>query len=441
MNVLTETADIKEKFISEFESSFNFDAPIFLKTIREEAISSFEKLGFPTTKMEYWRYTNVKPILEHTYKTPERNQEINLTKEELNKYLIAGFDANVLVFYNGQFIKRLSTVNQLPQGVIVDSLNNHLVNEVFQNHYARIADINTESFTALNTAFANEGAFIFIPEKTVLPQAIHILYLSDSNDGNMMTSPRNLIAASKSSQVQIVESYHSIGENISFTNALTEIIADENSIIDYYKVQNENNSSFQINNTQIKQERNSVVTSYAITLDGSLVRNNLNYLLNAENCETHLFGLYLLNGKQHVDNHTLVDHAKPNCMSNELYKGIMKDHSHGVFNGRIIVRKDAQKTNAFQSNKNILLSDDAGITAKPQLEIFADDVKCSHGATTGQLDKEALFYLISRGIPKEKTQAMLVHAFASDVINKVKIDKLKINLLHLISERLNHHFN
>src|ERR1035438_1072181 len=245
MNVLTETADIKENFISEFESSFNFDAAIFLKTIREEAISSFEKLGFPTTKMEYWKYTNVKPILEHSYKTQNQNQEINLTKEELNKYLIAGFDANVLVFYNGQFIKGLSSISQLPKGVIIDSINNHLDNEAFQKHYAKIADVNKETFTALNTAFANDGAFVFIPEKVILPQAIHILYLTDSNDGNIMTSPRILIVASKSSQVQIVESYHSIGEKISFTNAVTEIFAEENSIVDYYKVQNENNSSFQ----------------------------------------------------------------------------------------------------------------------------------------------------------------------------------------------------
>ena len=288
---------------------------------------------------------------------------------------------------------------------------------------------------------AIDGAFIFIPEKTVIPQAIHILYLTDSVDGNVITFPRNLTIASQFSQVLIVESYHSISNQISFTNAVTEIIAEENANVDYYKIQDENNASFQINNTQIKQERNSNVSSNTITLDGALVRNNLNYLINGEGCETHLFGLYLLNGKQHVDNHTLVDHAVPHCLSNELYKGIMKDQSSGVFNGRIMVRKDAQKTNAFQSNKNILLSDNAHVTTKPQLEIFADDVKCSHGATTGQLDQEALFYLRSRGIAKDKAMALLVHAFASDVIDKVKIDKLKINLLHLISERLNHHFD
>jgi len=440
MNTITETLDIKEKFIQEYEASLNIDAPGFLKTIREEAINCFARMGFPTTKLEYWKYTNIKPILEHLYKSANRNQTINLTKEGLNKYLIAGYDSTLLVFYNGCFIKENSQTNNLPNGVIIDSLINQQNNPLFQKHYAQIADYTKEAFTALNTAMANDGAFIFIPEKTVIPQAIHILYLTDSIDGNVITFPRNLIIASKSSQVQIVESYHSINNQISFTNAVTEIVADENSKVDYYKIQDENNASFQINNSQIKQERNSNVSSNTITLDGALVRNNLNYLINGEGCETHLFGLYLLNGKQHVDNHTLVDHAVPHCLSNELYKGIMKDQSSGVFNGRIMVRKDAQKTNAFQSNKNILLSDNAHVTTKPQLEIFADDVKCSHGATTGQLDQEALFYLRSRGIAKDKAMALLVHAFASDVIDKVKIDKLKINLLHLISERLNHHF-
>jgi Fe-S cluster assembly protein SufD len=441
MNTITETLDIKEKFVQEFEATLNNDAPNFIKSIREEAIKSFEQLGFPTTKMEYWKYTNVKPILEHSYKAANKNQTINLTKEELNKYLIAGYDSTLLVFFNGCFFKEYSQTNNLPAGVIIDSLINQQNNPLFQKHYAQIVDYTKEAFTAMNTAFANDGAFIFIPEKTVIPQAIHILYLTDSIDGNVISFPRNLIIVSQSSQVQIVESYHSISNQLSFTNAVTELIAYENAIIDYYKIQDENNASFQINNTQIKQERNSNVSSNTITLDGALVRNNLNYLINGEGCETHLFGLYLLNGKQHVDNHTLVDHAVPHCLSNELYKGIMKDQSSGVFNGRIMVRKDAQKTNAFQSNKNILLSDNAHVTTKPQLEIFADDVKCSHGATTGQLDQEALFYLRSRGIAKDKAMALLVHAFASDVIDKVKIDKLKINLLHLISERLNHHFD
>lgn len=440
MNTATETVDIKEKFIQEFEASFNLEAPVFLKTIREEAISCFERMGFPTTKMEYWKYTNVKPILEQSYKTANKNQSINLTKEELNKYLIAGYDSTLLVFYNGYFLKEYSQTNNLPAGVIVDSLNNQINNPLFEKHYGKITDSTKEAFTALNTAMANDGAFIFIPEKTVIPQAIHLLYLSDGKDGNVITFPRNLIIAARLSQVQVVESYHSIGDQLSFTNAVTEIIAEENSQVDYYKIQNENTASFQINNTQINQEKNSVVSSNTITLDGALVRNNLNYLIAGENCETHLNGLYLLNGKQHVDNHTLVDHAVPHCESNELYKGIMKDQSSGVFNGRIMVRQDAQKTNAFQSNKNILLSDEAHVTTKPQLEIFADDVKCSHGTTTGQLDSEALFYLRSRGIAKDKAQALLVYAFASDVISKVKIDKLRINLLHLISERLNHHF-
>src|ERR1017187_3876548 len=441
MNTITEPLDIKDKFVQEFEASLSNDAPHFLKTIKEEAINYFERMGFPTTKMEYWKYTNVKPILEHSYKTANKNQTINLTKEELNKYLIAGYDSTLLVFYNGCFVKEYSQTNNLPEDVIIDSLINQQNHPLFQSHYSQIADYNKEVFTAMNTAFANDGAFIFIPEKTVIPQAIHILYLTDSVDGNVISFPRNLIIVSQSSQVQIVESYHSISNQLSFTNAVTELIAYENAIIDYYKIQDENNASFQINNTQIKQERNSNVSSNTITLDGALVRNNLNYLINGEGCETHLFGLYLLNGKQHVDNHTLVDHAVPHCLSNELYKGIMKDQSSGVFNGRIMVRKDAQKTNAFQSNKNILLSDNAHVTTKPQLEIFADDVKCSHGATTGQLDQEALFYLRSRGIAKDKAMALLVHAFASDVIDKVKIDKLKINLLHLISERLNHHFD
>ena len=306
-----------------------------------------------------------------------------------------------------------------------------------KEHFGKYASIKTESFIALNTAFSYDGAFIHIPGNTVVEQPIHLLYVSDARNAASVAYPRNLVVAEKSSQVKIVESFHCMQSgNHNFTNSVTEIVVKENAIVEFNKIQNETAEAFHINHTEAYLAKNSTFNINTITLGGEIVRNNLHIVLNDENGTAHLYGLYLLNGNQLVDNHTLVDHAKPNCYSNELYKGIIDDKAHGVFNGKIFVRQDAQKTNAYQSNKNILLSNDASMHAKPQLEIFADDVKCSHGATTGQIDEEALFYLRSRGIGEQNARALLNTAFAADVINNITIEALKNNLITFLSSKL-----
>ena len=297
--------------------------------------------------------------------------------------------------------------------------------------------IKTESFIALNTAFTFDGAFIHIPAHTVVEKPIHLLHVSDARNEATVSYPRNLIVAENNSRVKVIESFHTVqSANHNFINSVTEVVVKENSIVELNKIQNEAAEAFHINHTEASQEKNSTFKINTITLGGGIVRNNLHIVLNGEYCNSQLNGLYLLNGSQLVDNHTLVDHAKPNCYSNELYKGIIDGKAQGVFNGKIFVRKDAQKTNAYQSNKNILLSDDASMNAKPQLEIFADDVKCSHGATTGQLDEDALFYLRSRGIGEENAKALLNVAFAADVIKNISIEALKNNLSVLISTKL-----
>ncbi|TAH39999.1 MAG: Fe-S cluster assembly protein SufD [Bacteroidetes bacterium] len=424
-----------EFFLKEFEK-FKGPGNGVLSGIRRDAIDQFSILGFPTTKHEEWKYTNVAPIVKNNFQTA--SNALSLKEEDIRPFLLTGKDSIRLVFENGRFNQALSVIPDLAKGVIIGNLAAHCENPLAKEHLAKHASYNQASFIALNTAFVNEGAFISIPESIVLEQTIHLIYVHDTRNAPVIMYPRNLIIAGKHSKVKIAETYHSIGEiHPGLTNSVTEIVVGENSSVEFDKIQHEHSSSNHISHTEAVQAKNSVFSICTVTLGGNVVRNNLHIQLMGENCETHLNGLYITQDKQLVDNHTLVDHAKPNCVSNELYKGIMDDHSQGVFNGKVLVRQDAQKTNAYQSNKNILLSDDASINTKPQLEIFADDVKCSHGATTGKLDEEALFYLRSRGIGEQKAKAFLNIAFAADVINKIGIESLRDRLMQLIELRLN----
>lgn len=405
--------------------------------LRKASIERFAELGFPTTKNEEWKYTNVQPITKIDFRSSTPADACRLTKEDIQNFLICGKDATVLVFENGHYNPSLSVLHTLPKNVVVTSLASSLNDDAVKNHFGKYASINTESFIALNTAFSYDGAFIHIPANTLVEQSIHLLYISDARAEATVAYPRNLVVAEKSSQVKIVESFHCMqSANNNFSNSVTEVAVAENAIVEFNKVQMETSQAFHINHTEAYLSRNSTFNINTITLGGEIVRNNLHIVLNDENATAHLYGLYLLNGSQLVDNHTLVDHAKPNCYSNELYKGVIDDKAHGVFNGKIFVRQDAQKTNAYQSNKNILMSNDASMNAKPQLEIYADDVKCSHGATTGQLDEEALFYLRSRGIGEENARALLNTAFAADVINNITIEELKNYLIASLSVKL-----
>jgi Fe-S cluster assembly protein SufD len=307
--------------------------------------------------------------------------------------------------------------------------------DLVKKHLGKYIDYQNETFTAFNTAFVDDGAFIFIPKNTALQEVVHIINLTDVHDESAIIHPRNLIVAEDGAEAEVVESFHALSENVYFNNLVTEVFVGRNARLKHIKLQEENSLAYHISNSQVCQQRDSNYTTNNIDLGGRLVRNNLNIRLEGENCESHLYGYYMGFKNQLIDNHTFIDHAMPNCFSNELYKGILDDKSQGVFNGKILVRQDAQKTNALQSNKTLLLTNEASVNAKPQLEIFADDVKCTHGATIGQLDDEALFYLRARGISEDMAGAMLRHAFVADVLDNIEIDSIRKKLDHDIIEK------
>jgi Fe-S cluster assembly protein SufD len=438
MNSITEHTSLKEQLLAQFEAleSRQIDgASTALHRIRKEAIRQFDRLGFPTIRHEEWKYSNVGPIIKHTY---DFQAPASLSGSELNALLIPDLDANLVVFVNGIYQPSLTKLISPETELRIFNLLEAQEREParFAAHFAQSANLESDAFTALNTAFAHHGAFIAVPAGKVVEKPVVLLYLTDARAANVVAQPRNLIVAEKSSQVKVLELFRSLGDNPQFTNALTEVSVDSGAYVEYYKVQDQGDQASHIGTTQVTQQGNSHFYSTTVTVNGGFTRNNLNIVLDGEYCEANLFGLYLPDGKQHVDNHTAVDHSKPRSYSNELYKGIMNDRSTGVFNGKIFVRPDAQKTNAFQSNRNIILSNDASMNTKPQLEIFADDVKCSHGTTTGQMDEDALFYLRARGIGEEHAKALLMVAFAGDVLNQIKIPALREYLENLIAEKL-----
>lgn len=441
---MNETIDIKNWYINnfkDFENGLNGESQLPLHQIRKDAIKNFSELSFPTVREEEWKYTNIAPLLKYNFKPVDpkvETQEVN--KEQINKFLFESLEHSLLVFVNGHFSEELSNVKDLEKNIIVSNIaaaiNEH--SEIVKKHFGKYADYKNHIFTALSTAFTKDGVFIYVPDGKIVEHPIHILFLADSRDEKLVIQPRNLFIAGKNSQITIIEHYASLNENIYFTNSVTEVVADENAIVDHIKLQEESKKAFHVSRMEVDQERSSNFSSHLISTGGDISRNDFNSRFNDEGGECTLNGLFLLNGTQLFDVHSLIDHAKPHCNSHEHYKGILDDNSRGVFNGKVIVRQDAQKSNAFQQNNNILLSDKALVNTKPQLEIFADDVKCSHGATIGQLDEDAKFYLKSRGIGEEASNVILLQAFASDVIKSIKIETVKNYLQEIISERFNH---
>jgi Fe-S cluster assembly protein SufD len=427
------TSDLTSEIIKSFNT---FDKRTdALSNLRKIGIDTFQKLGIPTTQHEEWKYTSLKDIVVSPISFQNSENASKITVAEIEKFLLAGKNVHLIVFENGVYNRSLSTINA--SNLLISSIGSNQNNPIVEAFLGKIAAIENESLVALNMAYINDGAFIYIPDNTIADVAIHILYINSSQNESTVQSVRNLIVAGENSRATITESYHSLNENgRGLTNSVTEIVVQQNANVELVKAQLESNQTSHISFTQVIQERNSTFDTVTVTLGGKLVRNNLHIKLNDVNCTSHLFGLYILNGEQHTDNHTLVDHAMPNCFSNELYKGIIDGGATGVFNGKIFVRKDAQKTNAFQSNKNILLSDNAQMNTKPQLEIFADDVKCSHGATTGQLDEEALFYLRARGIGEQSARTLLNIAFVGDVLNNIKTETLRSNLQVMAEKKL-----
>tara|TARA_B100000287_G_scaffold24101_2_gene23480 strand:+ start:3916 stop:5232 length:1317 start_codon:yes stop_codon:yes gene_type:complete len=428
--------DLKEKLLSSFiafENQTNIDS--YVHDIRSEAIKNFESIGFPNKKLENWKYTSLKNLLKNDFIVlPEINNLLEF--KDIKKYLIDDIDSYKIIFVDGKYSSHLSDTTHEGMDICILSaaLSQSKYELLIENYFNKIA--NDDGITSLNTAFSSEGAFIHIPKNKFVDKPIQIIHFSTGNESSLMFQPRNLIIVDENSQVQIIERHQSLSENKVFTNSVTEIYADKKSIIDYYKIQNDNLQASLIDNTYVDQQRNSSFTMHTFSFGNELVRNNLNISQNDQFIETTIKGVTIIGDKQHVDHNTLINHNKPNCNSHQDYKGIYDDKSTGVFNGQVMVKKVAQKTNAFQSNNNVLLSDQATINAKPQLEIYADDVKCSHGCTVGQLDKNALFYLKSRGIPEKEATALLMYGFANNILESVKIPEIKTRINHIIANKL-----
>jgi Fe-S cluster assembly protein SufD len=430
----------KSTYLSEFErfeKSAGFGAIPWLNALRREAIRRFTALGFPTTRDEEWRHTNIAPIAAASF-APARPGSNGLSAGKLGDYIFGEAECCNLVFVNGFYSPNLSEPGTLPRGVRTASLAEVLSAEpgVLEPHLARHVNAAGQTFVALNTAFLQDGAFIHIPPGTKLDKVIHLLYISTPEAQALATFPRNLIVAGRGSQASVVESYIGIQGGAYFTNAVTEIFAEDGAVLSHYTLQRESPDAFHVGNMHILQEKNTDVSCHSISLGGILARNDVTGVMNGEGGGLTLNGLYVARDRQHMDNHTSIIHARPHCSSRELYKGILDGEARGVFNGKVVVKPNAQKTNARQTNKNLLLSKEALVNTAPQLEIFADDVKCTHGATIGRLNEEELFYLRTRGIEEQAARDLLTYAFASDVLGAVRIKPLQCQLALVLLARL-----
>lgn len=407
-----------------------------LHDIRTQAIKTFEQKGFPSKKEEAWKYTSLNSVLKNDFSVfPKQDNEISYT--DVKKYFIHEIDTYKVVFIDGVFSSFMSSTTHdgLDVCLMSSALTKPKYKEIIDTYFNKIAKTD-DSLTSLNTAFANEGAYVNIPKSKVVDKPIEIMYLSTGNEAALMVQPRNLIVVGENAQVQIIERHQSLNGNPVLTNSVTEIFVQERAILDYYKIQNDVLTANLIDNTYIAQKGQSNASVHTFSFGGNITRNNLNFYHQGEHIESTLKGITIIGEKQLVDHYTLVQHAQPNCESHQNYKGIFNDSSTGVFNGKIYVEKEAQKTDAFQQNNNILLSDKATLNAKPQLEIFADDVKCSHGCTIGQLDERAMFYMQSRGIPQKEAKALLMYAFSNEVIESIRIPELKSRITKIIATKL-----
>lgn len=419
---------MKEKIASKFDQQVA-SASAWLHPLKTKAMARFSALGFPSLKHEEWKYTNVEPLthLPFEYSTTSLIDAIPNTLKEVSARL---------VFVNGNFSEKHSSIKDLPKGLTCGPLSKFLQEKssIVEAHLSKHVTFEDHAFVALNTAFVQEGAFIHIAAHAIVEKPIEVIYISNLAQ-SFVAQPRNLIVAEAQSQASIVERY--VGQDsVYLMNSVTEISAADSAVVEHVKLQEESEKAYHLFSLGIHQGRQSRVSTHSISLGASLARNDLTSILDAEGAECIMNGLYLTSGKQHVDHHTTLDHAKPHCSSQELYKGILGGSSRGVFNGKVIVRPHAIKTNSAQSNKNLLVSDNAEIDTKPLLEIFNNDVKCSHGATTGRLDPKQIFYLRSRGIGEDYARSLLSYAFAGEVIDKIQVAPLRERLQGLLFDRL-----
>jgi len=415
-------------------------APSWLARLRESAMESFEELGFPTVKDEEWKYTNVAAIarLEARPSLAPSSGEIAINNGELARFQFPEAASSQLVFVNGHL--QLSSLAGLPEGVVALSLSQALADQRYQEiarqQLARNADYVANGFTALNTAFIGDGAFVLITKNAKVERPLHLLFVTNAEEGGLTTFPRVLVVAEENSSATIVESYVRARDEAYFTNAVTEVVLAEGARLEHVRIQRESHEAFHIATTAVDLGANSTYDSTNITLGAQLSRHNVNVTMDHEGAECWVDGLYLVSGTQHADTHSVIDHRQPHCVSHQLYKGILDGKSRAVFNGKIFVRHDAQKTDAMQTNKNLLLSNEARVDTKPQLEILADDVKCAHGAAVGQIDEDELFYLGTRGIHSVLARNLLTYGFAAEVIAKIKIDSIKAQLDEAVLNRL-----
>lgn len=425
-----------DHYLSEYERA-QLDGPTWLKEQRQLALGTLKQQGFPTLKHEHWKYTDVRPITKQAFKTSDASFN-GVTHEQLDNIRFQGLDCQELVFINGCYSQALSRVDESVEGVVIQSLANMLKtdDEHLNAYLTHLADTNKHAFAALNTAFMTDGAYVYVPDSVVLDKPINLVFVTNKQEQALVMHPRNLIVMGKHAQATIVERYIGLDDAQYFTNTLTEVVTNIGAQLQHYKLQQESLNGFHVGYLSARQQQDSLIESHSISLGGAVVRNDIDVDLDAPGAQIILNGLYMAGGKQHVDNHTLVNHSKPHTSSAENYRGVLTDKARGVFNGKVIVHEQAQKTDAQQSNANLLLSDDAEIDTKPELEIYADDVKCSHGATIGQLDDNMLFYLRSRAIEEDTARSLLTFAFADEVIKQIKFAPIRDKLEYIVVGKL-----
>ncbi|MBC7629748.1 Fe-S cluster assembly protein SufD [Ferruginibacter sp.] len=435
--------DSSGKFIELFrlyENSLNGQKNYAGHAIQKTAIQRFANdVNFPTRKNEDWKYTNVGELLQPQYQQPKF---LNIKTADISPFLFEGLDTYLLVFVNGKYDKVLSSKEGLSNKITVQDIPSCLqeggpTNSTVSQYLSKWASQANNSFTVLNTAFANNGIYINVPDGLVVDRPVHILNITHAEGEPTVICPQKIIVTGENSKLTIIETYHHLpnSQQTYFTNTVSQLVLKRNAVVDHYRIQDEGENAFFINNTEVEQMRDSTYSSYVVDLGGKLVRNNLSSILMDSGTSTNFYGIYIGINKQHIDNQTFIDHAYPNCNSNELYKGVLTDNAKGVFNGKIIVRPDAQKTNAFQKNHSLVLSKGASMNSKPQLEIFADDVKCSHGATIGQLNEDALYYMRSRGLSKKEAISVLKQAFLTEITELIKIDPVKEKVEQMLVDK------
>ncbi len=439
MSVTKRIEDLSEHYTGLYEENIErikAGLPDVVNDYREECLKNFEKLGIPNDRHEDYRYTNIQPFLKGTFEFNFSHKDTGMQLEDIFQCEVSALETYSVFVINGWYSAKNKIADSLPEGVYFGSFAKAVEKypELFEKYYGKAALTERDGFAALNGMFAQDGVFIYVPKGVVLDKPLQIVNIM-TGDNDLTSFQRNLVVMEENSQAKVLVCDHTLTASKFVVNSVTEIFAGENVNFEYYTLENQHNLTTQVAGIFVEQKDSSTVMTNNLTLHAGTLRNNVFYKLDGEHCESHLYGLYLSDKNQHVDNFTFIDHAKPNCTSTELFKGVLDDRATGAFTGRVLVRKDSQNTNAYQSNNNILLTDLARISTRPQLEIYADDVKCSHGATIGQLDDEAMFYLRSRGISKEEARVLLMYAFAYEVLDKISVNALRDQIRDLVEKR------